>query len=93
MRDAAVVEVVEDAASDLCIGTLWLTPDLVLIVTAGGFAELCRLVRERLTELLDEADRHHEDWRTSVRLLRYRDRPLRFVDRARTPRSTPLWSS
>lgn len=80
MREAAVVEVVEDAASDLCIGSLWLTPDYVLIVTAHGFAELCELVRMRLAEVVDEADRRHEEWRTSPRLMRYRDRPLRFVD-------------
>ncbi len=85
MLEAAVVEVLDDSASDLCVGTLWLSPDLVLIVTATGFAELCRLVHRRLAELVDEADRHHEDWRTSRAILRYRGIPLMFVDTGRSP--------
>ena len=89
MREAAVVEVRDDGASDLCVGTLWLTPDLVLIVTAAEFAELCRLIHVRLAELVDEADRHHEDWHTSRRLLRYRGMPLQFVDTGRSPPAAP----
>lgn len=84
VRDWATVEVLRDTASDTCLGVLWLSPGHVLIVAAGGFAELCLLMEARLGAVLDEIDRHHEDWPSTRGLLRFRRIPLRYLEIDRT---------